>query len=54
MVETGGRSQEPLCEAWGTDGDEEHSSACASQTHRFCLAATELISYSVLTGRTFL
>ena len=54
MVEIGGGSQEPLWEAWGTDGDEEHSSACASQTDRFCLVATELISYSVLTGRIFL
>lgn len=43
-----------MWEAWGTDGDEEHSSAYASQTHRFCLVATELISYSVLTGRTFM
>ena len=54
-VETGGRSQEPLWEARGTDGDEEeHAAARVSHICRFCSAATELISYWVLSGKTFL
>lgn len=54
-MESGGRSQEPLWEAWGTDGgEEEHSTARAPQICRLCFVATELISYWVLSGKTFL
>lgn len=55
MVEIGGKSQEPLWEAWNTDGDEEdHHSVCEFPKFRLCLVATEPITYWVLSRITFL
>lgn len=55
LVEIGGKSQEPLWEAWNTDREEEERySACESPEFRFCLVATELTTYWVLYGKKFL
>lgn len=55
MVEIGGKSQEPLWEAWNTDRDKEECySACESPEFGFCLVGTELTTCWVLYGKTSL